>query len=331
MLQHYRDRAPALTRFVDRRRAGLRTALALLWCAAVVACGGEPAATVVCPALECTEAQWLGVYDRAASDLEAEGVAVTPESLHDPVIHDRFMQRVGALVGAPPAAMAAARYDDRVSQCGLSGLDLTEIHGGPCVNPGCYAHDRCYDEIAGYSTVCAWSPRTEVCDRRLIEKMQACGGLSGCGSDLTCRTSVSGANWLFHLCDAPLLHGPARVAFCQLQEAVCSGCQSIDHAAICQDRGSTCGDQADSCGAILSCGTCPAGQPCQGDDEREEDRAFTCGECTSGDSESEVCGNCGSRTRACVNGPWAPWSACTGHDTCSPGSNDPCGAGGQHT
>ncbi len=45
------------------------------------------------------------------------------------------------------------------------------------------------------------------------------------------------------------------------------------------------------------------------------------GVCTPGQSQSEGCGNCGSRSRACgSNGQWGGWSSCSGQGECTTGA-----------
>jgi hypothetical protein len=56
------------------------------------------------------------------------------------------------------------------------------------------------------------------------------------------------------------------------------------------------------------------------------------GDCTPGASQSEACGNCGSRARVC--GPlaeWAEWSACAAEKDCTPGKTkkEACGECGE--
>jgi len=55
--------------------------------------------------------------------------------------------------------------------------------------------------------------------------------------------------------------------------------------------------------------------------------------CTPGDSQSQACGNCGYRTRACGSDcQWDAWSACQGEGPCSPGASqtrDCCDCGTQ--
>lgn len=50
--------------------------------------------------------------------------------------------------------------------------------------------------------------------------------------------------------------------------------------------------------------------------------------CTPGQTQSEACGNCGTRSRTCTSAcQWGAWSACTGQGVCSPGATqtDACG------
>ncbi|HVU03705.1 MAG TPA: hypothetical protein VHE30_18225 [Polyangiaceae bacterium] len=54
-------------------------------------------------------------------------------------------------------------------------------------------------------------------------------------------------------------------------------------------------------------------------------------ECTSGDSETEACGLCGTRSRSCENGRWTAFSACADAGVCSPNAKQSCGNGGTQT
>jgi uncharacterized protein (TIGR03382 family) len=50
--------------------------------------------------------------------------------------------------------------------------------------------------------------------------------------------------------------------------------------------------------------------------------------CTSGDQQTEDCGNCGKKTRTCnANGTWGEFQACANEGACKPGDqgSDPCG------
>lgn len=70
-------------------------------------------------------------------------------------------------------------------------------------------------------------------------------------------------------------------------------------------------------------------QPAERPDWAFYDVAYTVdvGTCDGGDTETEDCGACGTRTRACVEGAWESWSACSGEGVCSPGDArlDDCG------
>jgi len=47
------------------------------------------------------------------------------------------------------------------------------------------------------------------------------------------------------------------------------------------------------------------------------------GVCTPGQTQSQDCGNCGTKKRTCDgNGQWGDWSGCTGQGDCAPGSKD---------
>jgi len=47
------------------------------------------------------------------------------------------------------------------------------------------------------------------------------------------------------------------------------------------------------------------------------------GVCTPGQTQSQECGNCGTKKRTCSgNGQWGDWSGCTGQGDCAPGSQD---------
>ncbi|MEM6533195.1 MAG: hypothetical protein AAF654_11250 [Myxococcota bacterium] len=53
--------------------------------------------------------------------------------------------------------------------------------------------------------------------------------------------------------------------------------------------------------------------------------------CETGAVDSTPCGNCGIRTRTCVNGFWGPYSACGSEGVCTPGAtnSDNCGTCGE--
>jgi hypothetical protein len=46
---------------------------------------------------------------------------------------------------------------------------------------------------------------------------------------------------------------------------------------------------------------------------------------------SESCGNCGVHSRACANGAWTNWSACSGEGVCAAAAMRACGNGGSQT
>jgi|GEM_PF-6942972 len=48
-------------------------------------------------------------------------------------------------------------------------------------------------------------------------------------------------------------------------------------------------------------------------------------------SPTEICGNCGIKTRTCNNGTWSDWGACLSQGECSPDSTQECGNGGSKT
>lgn len=54
-------------------------------------------------------------------------------------------------------------------------------------------------------------------------------------------------------------------------------------------------------------------------------------DCVPGTSESEDCGNCGSRSRECVKGEWTAFGACKTAGVCTPAASQACGNGGSQT
>jgi hypothetical protein len=48
--------------------------------------------------------------------------------------------------------------------------------------------------------------------------------------------------------------------------------------------------------------------------------AGACNACSSGTTQSQACGNCGTQTRTCVNGAWGAYGACGGQGVCAPGA-----------
>jgi hypothetical protein len=57
------------------------------------------------------------------------------------------------------------------------------------------------------------------------------------------------------------------------------------------------------------------------------------GTCTSGTSQSQACGNCGTQSRICANGAWGTYGACSGQGACAPNatSTQACGNCGTQT
>ena len=58
------------------------------------------------------------------------------------------------------------------------------------------------------------------------------------------------------------------------------------------------------------------------------------GECTPGQTQSQACGNCGTKTRTCSNScSWGSWGSCNGQGSCSPGQSQSqaCGSCGTQT
>jgi hypothetical protein len=140
---------------------------------------------------------------------------------------------------------------------------------------------------------------------------------------------------------------------CKGGEQQCDGCQwgaCVQYA--CQEGDTqeqdcgNCGKQTLTCtaqhtwsvGECKNQGECSAGdfQSCGGANYHECSAACVWGECaavecTPGTSDSEDCGNCGSRSRDCVNGKWSAFGACKTAGVCKPSASQACGNGGMQT
>lgn len=164
------------------------------------------------------------------------------------------------------------------------------------------------------------------------------------------RTCSGSCSW--GVCETCACQGRATQA-CAGGEQVCDGCQwgaCVQYACQAgdtqqQDCGN-CGKQTLTCSAshtweTSECqnqGECSPGdfQACGGGNYRT--CSAQCGwgacetvECTPGTSDSEACGNCGTRTRDCVAGKWTAFGACKNAGNCKPTTTQACGNGGMQT
>lgn len=53
--------------------------------------------------------------------------------------------------------------------------------------------------------------------------------------------------------------------------------------------------------------------------------------CSTGTTEQQSCGTCGSQQRICQDGEWGEWGECSSSGECTPGATEACGTGGQRT
>lgn len=130
---------------------------------------------------------------------------------------------------------------------------------------------------------------------------------------------------------------------CQWAACVQYACQAGD----AQERDcGNCGKQTLTClanhtwsaGQCQNEGECSAGdfQSCGGASYHECSDACSWGACaavacTPGTSDSQSCGNCGTKTRECVKGQWGAFGACKTAGVCAPQDSQACGNGGTQT
>lgn len=336
-------------------------AAALIASLALLSACSTASVETICDGMACTDEEWQAVFERSVEDLYAAGIEITPESYDDPGKLERLRVRMLELVGGDPDGRrigpAFAAYSPSLDYCGPDWFgNWSQVSPGDCLNRVCFEHDRCYDEIANYPGVaCAWSQQTNTCDARFFEGYRAC---DQCG--VGCHAVAALALGFKTLCINPVFtRYPAVRLACALRASLCVTCSPVAPAEQCAGREVACGPQVDSCGGALSCGTCDPGQTCvagecsrcpgspvcsdhgtcDGDSSTcrcdtgwmGADCATPSATCPSGSTETQACGNCGTRTRTCTGGAWGPWSACTGGGECAAGTTEACGAGGTRT
>lgn len=165
------------------------------------------------------------------------------------------------------------------------------------------------------------------------------------------RTCGAGCSW--GTCEQCAC-SPGDTQECEGGEQTCGGCQwgtCVQYACQTGDKQTqacgNCGSQILTCtpnhtwsvGECQDQGECVAGdfQACGGGNYHEcSDKcawgACAAVECTPGNSESQDCGNCGTRTRNCAaNGVWSAFGACKTAGVCAPNANQACGNGGTQT
>jgi hypothetical protein len=198
--------------------------------------------------------------------------------------------------------------------------------------------------------------QTRTCDSGEWSEWSECASEGDCapgGSELcrggsrTCSSSCTWGTCQQCSCSA------GETQACAGGEQTCDGCQWGPCVQYACEAGDTqeqacgnCGSQTQTCtanhtwqtGACQGEGTCAAGEfaACGGGNYHTcTDKcawgACAAVDCTPGDSESEDCGNCGSRTRDCVQGQWTAFGACKTAGVCAPKANQACGNGGSQT
>ncbi len=181
-------------------------------------------------------------------------------------------------------------------------------HCGGCERP-CEAPHGTATCTSGTCTLGGCDPGWGDCNGRLED---------GCETDLTTPTD----------CGSCGTACPADRPYCRTTSGGTPSCTDG-----CSD-GIRNGTESDvDCGGEL-CPACTEGRGCNGDRDCGADlvcrggRCVPCGECSPGQTETQPCGNCGTRSRSCSSAcSWGGWSACSGEGVCSPGQTEtqPCG------
>jgi hypothetical protein len=184
----------------------------------------------------------------------------------------------------------------------------------------------CEDEgecAAGSSERCSGGSRT--CDAQC-----SWGECEQCACDPGDTQECSGGE---QQCNGNCQWGQCVQYACQTgetQEQACGNCGTqtltctANHtwsAGACQDEGECAAGDFQACGGgtYHECSAKCAWSACA---------AVTC---TPGGSETEACGNCGSRSRECVRGEWTAFGACKNAGVCAPNDSQACGNGGTQT
>jgi sulfatase modifying factor 1 len=238
--------------------------------------------------------------------------------------------------------------------CGNCGTQRRSCAGevwsdwSPCENGGVCrlnAVEACSDGgIRTCAGNCEWSACSDAaCDGPAAE---ACGT---CGTRL--RTCFDGVWSDWSECEAQGECSPNSTEACgQDGTRTCGG-----NCAWSECTGQLCdGLPTQSCG---NCGTrsrvCENGvwsewSECEGEGECRPDISWSCGNrgtmvcngrCTFGPCSNQACtgaprrdcGNCGAQSRACDNGNWSDWSACTDQGDCEPTTTRACSDEGRQT
>ncbi|MBI2896034.1 MAG: hypothetical protein HYY06_20920 [Deltaproteobacteria bacterium] len=216
------------------------------------------------------------------------------------------------------------------SPCFDQGCEPGEVNSRGCGNCGTETqtcrNDCTWGNWSGCGGEGACSPgqnEDEVCGRcgsrrRTCSQQCGWGAWGGCGGEGACT---------------PGDRDPQTCGNCGSQERVCGadcewgGFGNCNGQGECDPNGAP---QSEPCGQL--CGT------------RERSCTAACawgnwsncgneGACQNGQTQDEVCGNCGTHSRTCANCQWPGWGNCTGEGDCTPNEPDtrPCTRCGTET
>ena len=217
-----------------------------------------------CSPENCTEDQWDDIFVRAITELDAEGLVITPQTISsDIVVYLAIFDRMLSIVGLEEAEeqklnMALEAYDDKIIYCGPGNSKTNpQFYGkqpqltGDCLNTACWAHDNCYDTIDGLSEGCLWSKTTKDCDDIFFLIYETCKELKECGAQ--CELANTIARNLRDI-DCVNNYFVSWSDKCKERLAGCPDCTPKSVKDSCDAMGAECGTTINGCGETIECG-----------------------------------------------------------------------------
>ena len=233
-----------------------------------------------CSPENCTKDQWDDIFVRAITELDAEGLVITPETIRtDIVVYWAVFDRIRSIVGLKEAEgqklnatfapkevegqklnAAFAPYDNEIIYCGPGNSKTNPEpfkNKDPktfekCINTACFNHDNCYDTIDNLSNECYWDKTTKDCDDAFFSAKEICESLNECGPD--CKNVETIARMVTDVdCVNDIL--VSWTEWCKKRLA-CPDCTPKSVKDSCDAIGAQCGPSKNVCGGTIDCGSC---------------------------------------------------------------------------